>query len=84
MKRSFIFLVTFIILFIGQLSVADSGGGWTGNEKEGANVLRQLNPGKVGSMMKHGDSISGETLMVDRFGLAGKTFQVAETLFFPG
>lgn len=44
MKRSFIFLITLIIIFIGQLSVADSGGGWPGNDKEGANALRQLNP----------------------------------------
>ena len=44
MKRSFIFLVTFIILFIGQISVADSGGGWPWDFPTDPNIFTGINP----------------------------------------
>ena len=44
MKKLFILPVLVIIFVSGQFAFTDSGGGWTGNDQEGANVLRQLNP----------------------------------------
>jgi serpin B len=63
MKKSFIFLVTLIIIFIGQLSVADSGGGGPLNFATEPNLSTGINPwsdnGETSGLNMWGDGGGG-------------------------